>query len=68
MTDPLVEVAVRVHADFAHHATLAEVLSVIQQCRNDLDTPSTATVPELVERLARQRLAHPSDTSTPDTG
>jgi len=57
MADPLVEVAVRVYADFAERATLAEVLAVIARCRNDLDTPSAAALPELVERLARHRLA-----------
>ena len=57
MADALVEVAVRVYADFAEHATLAEVLAVVGRCRSDLDTPSTAALPEMVERLARQRLA-----------
>ena len=57
MSDPLVDVAVRVYADFAEHATLAEVLAVVARSRTDLDTPSAVAVPELVERLARQRLA-----------
>ncbi|UQX87106.1 hypothetical protein M6D93_12420 [Jatrophihabitans telluris] len=57
MGDPLVDVTVRVYADFADRATLAEVLAVIARARNDLDTPSTEALPELVERLARQRLA-----------
>ncbi len=56
MADPLVEVAVRVYADFTEHATLAEVLAVIGRCRTDLDTPSAAALSELIERLARQRL------------
>jgi hypothetical protein len=57
MADPLVEVAVRVYAEFADRATLAEVLAVVARCRNDLDAPSAAALPEMVERLARQRLA-----------
>jgi hypothetical protein len=57
MSDPLVEVAVRVYADFADRTTLADVLAVVARARNDLDTPSVAALPELVERLARQRLA-----------
>jgi hypothetical protein len=57
MADPLVDVAVRVHAEFADRATLAEVLAVVGRCRTDLDTPSAAALPEMVERLARQRLA-----------
>ncbi len=56
MTDPLVDIAVRVHRDFADHATLTDVLTVIEGCRRDLDTPSAAALPELIERLARQRL------------
>jgi hypothetical protein len=48
---------VRVYADFAEHATLAEVLAVVARSRTDLDTPSAAALPELVERLARQRLS-----------
>jgi hypothetical protein len=57
MADPLVEVTVRVYADLADRATLAEVLAVIARARNDLDTtPSAAALPEMVERLARQRL------------
>jgi hypothetical protein len=71
MADPLVEVAVRVYADFADRATLADVLAVVACARNDLDSPSAAALPELVERLARQRLADSlacptlSDGSTP---
>lgn len=51
--DPLVEVAVRVYADFADRAILADVLAVVARARTDLDTPSAAALPELVERLAR---------------
>jgi hypothetical protein len=68
MADPLVEAAVRVYADFAEHATLAEVLAVIARCRNDLDTPSAAALPELVERLARQRLTDRIELPAPDAG
>jgi len=46
-----------VYADFAEHATLAEVLAVVARSRTDLDTHSAAALPVLVERLARQRLA-----------
>jgi hypothetical protein len=68
MADPLVEVAVRVYADFAEHATLAEVLAVIGRCRNDMDTPSAEALPELVERLARQRLTDRLELPVPDLG
>ena len=57
MVDPLVEVAVRVYADFAEHATLTDVLAVIARCRNDLrHAQQPRRYPRLVERLARQRL------------
>ncbi len=68
MGDPLVEVAVRVYADFADRATLAEVLAVVARARNDLDTPSVAALPELVERLARQRLGEGLASPAPDNG
>jgi hypothetical protein len=54
--DPLVDVVVRVYADFADRVTLAEILEVVGRCRGDLDTQSAAALPEMVERLARQRL------------
>lgn len=56
MADPLADITKRVHADFAERATLAEVSAVVLRCRRDLDTPSSAALPELIERLARQRL------------
>jgi hypothetical protein len=68
MADPLVEAAVRVYDDFADHATLAEVLAVVARARNDLDTPSAAALPELVERLARQRLADGLASPAPGNG
>ena len=68
MGDPLVDVTVRVHADFAERATLAEVLAVIARASNDLDTPSAAALPELVERLARQRLTDRLACPAPSNG
>lgn len=57
VADPLVEVAARVYTEFAEQLTLAEVLAVVERCSADLDPPSAEALPELVERLARQRLA-----------
>jgi hypothetical protein len=68
MGDPLVEAAVRVYADFADRVTLAEVLAVVARARNDLDTASAAALPELVERLARQRLTDGLASPTPSNG
>jgi hypothetical protein len=64
--DPLVDVVVRVYADFADRVTLAEILEVVARCRNDLDTRSAAALPEMVERLARQRLT--DQLASPGTG
>jgi hypothetical protein len=52
MADPLVDVAVRVYADFADRPTLADVVAVVARARNHLDTPSAAPLPGLVERRA----------------
>jgi hypothetical protein len=38
MSDLLVDVAVRVYADYAESATLCEVLALVDHCRADLDT------------------------------
>ena len=60
MADPLVEVAVRVYADFADRATVAEVLAVVGRCRNDLDAachrqriPSRRTLMRLLDGPVR---------------
>jgi len=66
MADPLVEVTVRVYADFAEHVTLADVPPVIDRCRIDPGTSSAAALLELVERLARQRLADRLERLAPD--
>ena len=46
----------RLYADFQPDTTMAEVLTTVQQCRRDLDVVTGPARPELVERLARQRL------------
>ena len=48
----------RLFADYQQHHPLSAILAVARQCRTELDgsgTPASA-LPELVERLARQRL------------
>ena len=57
MADPLLDVVERLYAEVAAGLTLAEVLAVVGRCRTELDAPSAAALPELVERLARQRLS-----------
>jgi hypothetical protein len=52
-----VNIAVRIYTDVAEHTTLLHVLTVVDRARRDVDTTSNSdTLPELVERLARQRL------------
>ena len=59
MPDPFIDVAVRLHRDHAGRIPFTKVLAVIEACRRDLDMPCADALPELVERLARQRLADP---------
>ncbi len=49
----------RLFADFEQTHALTVILTVAHQCRAELEGsgPPTAALPELVERLARQRLA-----------
>lgn len=54
--DPLVDMVVRVHADFGEQTTLAEILAVIDRCRTDLDASGAAGQAALVEQLVRRRL------------
>lgn len=68
--DPLLDVIVRVYADFADHTSLADTIELVVSCRDQLDIiANPAALPELVERLARQRLTdtHPDGTDPPTT-
>ena len=51
--DRLVEVVMRLHAEFAGWATFRDVLMVIEQCCSARDTAAFAAKPEPVGRLAR---------------
>ena len=65
MPDPMLDVVERLDAEVAASLTLTEVLAVVGRCRAEVDALSPAAMPELVERLARQRLiALLSDAST----
>ena len=44
--------------DFEDQQPLTEILTVARQCRDDLRGSPPAALPELVERLARERLRH----------
>jgi hypothetical protein len=58
MAQALASVTRRLYADFQPDATMAEVLATVRQCRHDLDIVTDPALPELVERLARQRLSN----------
>jgi hypothetical protein len=46
----------RLFHEFGAHVGLSEIMAIVRQCRGELDIVPAAAVPELVERLARQRL------------
>ncbi len=52
----LVDVTTRLHTRFGDRYPLVEILDVVDSCRRDLDLATTEGLPELVERLATQRL------------
>jgi hypothetical protein len=56
MPDPLATLTDRLFADYQPGITHPDIDRIVQQCRTDLaGTPDTA-LPELLERLPRQRL------------
>lgn len=46
----------RLFAEFESRRPLPEIVEVVRQCREQLCCAPEAALPELVERLARQRL------------
>jgi hypothetical protein len=58
MRQALANVTQRLYADFEPDVTMAEVLTTVRQCEHDLDVVTDSALPELVERLARQRLSN----------
>lgn len=54
--DDLVEVVNRLSSEFTH-VSIGEVTTVVVHCRSDLSGVPTTALPELLERLARVRLA-----------
>jgi len=53
---PLADVVDRLFADFETQLALPVVLGVVWRCHRELDIVAGPALPELVERLARQRL------------
>jgi hypothetical protein len=67
---PLASVIERLFTAFESQLALAVVVSTVRRCRRELDTVPEPALPELLERLARQRLhdtlaARPTRTPTP---
>ena len=60
----LADVTERLMAEFEHQIELSVITRVVLQCRRDLDTPAIHALPELLERLARQRLLDQLPTGT----
>ncbi len=52
----LADVVDRLFTEFASHLSLSVVVSTVRRCRRELDIIHGPALPELVERLARQRL------------
>lgn len=53
---PLTDVIERLLNDFGSQLARSVVAAVVQRCRTELDIVARPALPELVERLARQRL------------
>jgi hypothetical protein len=58
ISQALASVTRRLYADFQPDITMADVRATVRQCRHDLDIVTDPALPELVERLARQRLSN----------
>jgi hypothetical protein len=46
----------RLYRRFGELCTLVEILDVVESCRRDLDLVTSHGLPEVIERLATQRL------------
>jgi hypothetical protein len=65
MPDPLATLTDRLYTEHQPGLTHADIERIVRQCRTDLaGTPETA-LPELLERLARQRLTNQRAHTTP---
>lgn len=53
----LAEIDERLRAEFQTRISRARISAVVRQADNDLSGAPTGALPELVERLARQRLS-----------
>jgi len=54
--DSVAEAVQRLDREFRGSVHRGVIISVVRRSRRELDSPSAEALPELVERLARQRL------------
>jgi len=52
----IADVTERLFLEFEPRLPLTTIVAVVRGCRHELDTAPAPALPELVERLARQRL------------
>jgi hypothetical protein len=52
----IVDVTERLFAEFEPRLPLTTIVAVVRECRHELDTAPSPALPELIERLAQQRL------------
>jgi hypothetical protein len=52
----LAPISERLFHDFGAQVGLSDIVAIVRQCRGELDIVPAGAVPELVERLARERL------------
>ena len=65
-TDPTVAAVInRLTPEFLEQAGPLTIVRVVLQARHDLDEPHPLALPELLERLARQRLLEMAARGTP---
>lgn len=50
------DVVERLHREFGAQLARSEILAVVHQCHHQLDSVAAEALPELLDRLARQRL------------
>jgi hypothetical protein len=56
MSEPFAAISERLFEEFGSDLPLSEIMIVLRRSRDQLDIASPAMLPELLERLARERL------------
>jgi hypothetical protein len=58
----------RLFGEFEDHVTLTAIADLVRECRKQLKGSPSHALPELTERLARQRLTRMADAVAADRG